>query len=271
MYHRFKWTNVSVRRNGITAEYEPFQPYFILALAERARCRTFVDVGANVGAYSLFASQIPTVDRIIAFEANGSTARELRANFSLNGVDADVREVAVSDKAGKTSFGVVSQYAGNNAVVETSIHDLSTFHKTIDVETVTLNDVLADAEGPLCLKVDVEGHELAVLRGAEKVLREMQAVIQIENYRGEVISLLEGLGYSQITMIGPDYYFSNIGSLCTADAATSLYEAACRAQIEANHENKSVTLQRGDLGFRISGRSYHRVKGLAQKLLGRRL
>jgi FkbM family methyltransferase len=271
MYHRFRWTNVSVRRNAITAEYEPFQPYFLLAVAAKAECRTFVDVGANIGAYSVLASQLPSLRRIVAFEANRSAAKELQVNFSLNDIDADVREAAVSDKAGKVEFGVVSKFAGNNAVLETSIHERSLFHETVTVDAVTLDDELSDPEGPICLKVDVEGHEPAVLRGAREVLRRARCVIQIENYRGEVAPVLEELGYSQITKIGPDYYFSNIASLIEPAVVISLYEAACRAQIEANHENKLVTLRRGDFGLQISGKSYDRAKRLAQKFLGHRL
>jgi precorrin-6B methylase 2 len=66
------------RHDGIRT----WQPYVLLALAEQAGCELFVDVGANIGAYSLFASLIPTVSRIVAYEANPHAADQLRVNAS---------------------------------------------------------------------------------------------------------------------------------------------------------------------------------------------
>jgi predicted RNA methylase len=83
MYHRFSWTSVSHRRNGISAEYEPLQPYFLLALIEQAGCRTFADVGANIGAYSVLASQAASIEHLVAFEANPAAAGEVRRNLAL--------------------------------------------------------------------------------------------------------------------------------------------------------------------------------------------
>jgi FkbM family methyltransferase len=269
MYHRFRWTGVAARRNSILAEFEPFQPYFLLALAGKAQCRTFVDVGANIGAYSIFMSRVPAIRRVIAFEANARTARELRANLALNGVRAEVREAAVSDRKGKVEFGVAGRYAGNNAIVETSIHVRTTFRNVVSVDAVTLDDELRGVEGPVCIKADVEGHEPSVVRGAEKTLRNIPAIIQIEDYRDEITPALENLGYTLLTKIGPDCYFTNIASLIEPKTVIALYEEACRALIKANHEHKSVTLQGGDFGLRISGKTYDRARRLMRKILGR--
>lgn len=86
MYHRFKWTGASHRRNGMSREYEPLQPYFLYALIEATGAKTFVDVGANIGAYSVLMS--PAVDSIIAFEANPMAADEMQKNLDLNGITA---------------------------------------------------------------------------------------------------------------------------------------------------------------------------------------
>src|SRR5687768_14085806 len=114
MYDRFRWTDVSARRNRLTMEYEPVQPFFLVALAENAGCGTFIDVGANIGAYTLFATLVPTIQRIVAFEAIPETARELRANLALNGLQprVEVDERAVSSAPGTVSFGVVSKFSG---------------------------------------------------------------------------------------------------------------------------------------------------------------
>lgn len=269
MYHRFRWTRVAARRNAILAEFEPFQPYFLMALAGKAQCRSFVDVGANIGAYSIFASRVPGLSRIIAFEANKSVVKELRANLALNHVEAQVREAAVSDKKGKVEFGIVGRFAGNNAVLETSIHVHTMFRKVVSIDAVTLDDELTDVAGPICMKVDVEGHEPTVVRGGEKTLRNNPTIIQIEDYRDEITPALEKLGYSRLTRIGPDCYFSNIASLKDPAVMVALYEQASDALIKASHEHKSITLQSGDLGLRISGKTYDRARRLVRRILGR--
>ena len=76
MYHRFKWTQVSNRRNWISREYEPLQPYFILELARAAGSETFVDVGANIGLYSVVMSQL--VNEVIAYEAIEALVKEIK-------------------------------------------------------------------------------------------------------------------------------------------------------------------------------------------------
>jgi FkbM family methyltransferase len=261
MYHRFKWTRSSRRRNDMTIEYEPLQPYFLLAIITTADCRTFVDVGSNVGAYSVLMSQAPSVEKIVAFEANRSAALEMRENFRLNSLNIEIKTVAVSDRVGSLTFGTVSRLAGNSAVVDTS--ENREFHHVDQVECVTLDSALADYPGPFALKIDVEGHEERVLRGAQELL-ENPCVIQVESY-GETLTLPEC--YSRIAKIGPDWYFSNIRGLHAAD----LFERATAMMIESNHEKKTASIHAGDFALSVSGKSYAVVRRIALKFVGSRL
>ncbi len=261
MYHRFNWTGSSRRRNGLTMEYEPLQPYFLLAIINSAECRTFADIGSNVGAYSVLMSQARSLDRVVAFEANCSAAQETQTNFVLNSLDAEVRKVAVSDHNGTLNFGIVSRLAGNSAIVDTS--EDQTFHKVEQVECVTLDDALAACSGPFAIKIDVEGHEENVLRGATKLL-ENQCVIQVENF-GERLSFPES--YSKIAQIGPDWYYSNMPGLCARD----LFECASAMMIESNHEQKFASIHAGNFALSVSGRSYELIKKVALRVFGSRL
>ena len=261
MYHRFKWTRSSRRRNGITMEYEPLQPYFLLAVITAAECRTFADIGSNIGAYSVLMSQAPSVEKIVAFEANRSAALEMQANFLLNSLDIEIQTVAVSDKNGALTFGTVSRLAGNNAVVDTS--ENRAFHKVEQIECVTLDDALGTCSGPFALKIDVEGHEEKVLRGARNLLGH-PCVIQVENF-GEELNLPEG--YSRIAQIGPDWYYSNMSDF----HAGELFERASTMMIESNHERKSAAIHAGDFAFSVSGQSYELIKRVALKFFSSRL
>ncbi len=261
MYHRFKWTKVSRRRNWISREYEPLQPYYLMALSKAVGADTFADVGANIGLYSVFMSQ--TVNHVIAYEANDALAHEIDENFRLNSIQGTVRRVAASDKPGTVTFGIVSRYAGNSSVVEGE-GGADAFNTTQSVEAVCLNDELAEQNGPIAIKIDVEGHELSVLAGAKDVLAAKPCVIQIENFDNVVDPVLGDLNYRKLTSIGPDAYFTNIDDV----DAMSVYEAASAALIDANHEHKSMILSRGDIGLVISGRLYSTVRKVALKVLG---
>lgn len=256
MYHRFKWSRASKGRNRLTAEYEPIQPYFLLALVKLAKCEAFVDVGANIGAYSILLS--PEVSRIIAYEANTTAADEMRVNLRLNNVAASVREVAVSEKAGELEFGMVSRLAGNNAAVSTSS---STFRRAVRVPAVTLDEDLSNFSGPIAMKIDVEGHEKAVLNGARRTLAQNRCVLQIEDFSGEIGEHLAGFGYRRLIRLGPDHYFTNIDTL---DPITAC-EMAADTLISASHASKSYALHAGDFALEVSGGTYRVLRRLAKR------
>ncbi len=67
----------------------------------------------------------------------------------------------------------------------------------------------------LFIKIDVEGHEVNVLAGAEALLLKNQAVLQVECFephRHFLRPFLEKLGYRELAEIGPDLYFTNFSS-----------------------------------------------------------
>jgi FkbM family methyltransferase len=237
-----------------------------------------LDIGANVGLYALFATVIPSIERIIAFEANRETARELRANIQLNelGRRVAVDERAVSDAPGMLTFGVVSKFSGANSVVDTSIHEPAAFHKKVSVETITVDQFVAEnsCPDPLCLKIDVEGHEPQVIAGAADTLRNSQAVIQVEAYggrNGQVATELSRLGYPCLTTIGPDSYFTNMEALHTPSLVLQLYEQSLQQLILYNHRNKVVMVKVGDFAIQLTGKTGDLARILAKRLIGKRL
>lgn len=261
MYHRFKWTPVSRRRNWISQEYEPLQPYYLLQLSQTISAKTFVDVGANIGMYSIIMSQ--STEHIRSYEANHALVVEIRKNFSLNDIKGSIRQAAVSNNLGKVRFGIVSRYAGNSAVVTEECSERKFISEYI-VDSVRLDDDLTEIESPIVFKIDVEGHELSVLEGARRTLQENNCVIQIENFQDRVNNFMNELGYYKITSIGPDTYFSNIMGLDPVE----IYEKSAVSMIEASHENKSMRFGLSDIALVISGRVYEAARKLARTVRG---
>ena len=153
---------------------------------------TFVDVGANVGGYAFWVlSRLGDSGRIVAVEPNPPLARQLRYNVRINGAGDRVRvvEAAVGAERGAGRLAVGSRNSGENRLVgarEASVDgasaggggasvggrdvaepgDVARRPNTVPVTVLTLADVIEQAglDRIDCLKVDVEGHEAAVIQ-----------------------------------------------------------------------------------------------------------
>lgn len=174
----------------------------VLALrALLSQHRVFLDVGANIGAYSVLLQD--KTQWIFAFEAHPGTAQLCRQNFMLNGLPADnVFSVAVSNETGFRRL--TDQGKGHPAN-----HQTTTTVDTLTVPTMTL-DQFIETQGfsdttEFVLKIDVEGFEHEVFQGAAVHLQKKRFKgIIFENFspkQESILSCLRQLGY-HITSIG---------------------------------------------------------------------
>jgi FkbM family methyltransferase len=141
----------------------------------------FVDVGANVGSYTVLAGVVGA--KVTAVEPIPSTFRQLADNVILNGLSERVQ----CHNIGLSASNGVLRFTAN---LDTVNHVLATNEEVpaIEVPVMRLDDLpaLADSMNPIMIKLDVEGHELAVLQGAERVLADpvLLAVIMETNGSG---------------------------------------------------------------------------------------
>lgn len=241
MYQHFSWTPVGEARNAILRRYEPVQPYVFLELAKEFGSEVFVDVGANIGAYSVFLSSLACIQRVYSFEAAPETYDELKKNVGLNDPDGKVQTFhkAISHCEGEVRFGIVGSFSGANSIVSTSIHEQKKFTGEVFVDCVPLDRVVSEKSKNICIKIDVEGHEKAVLAGAKSLLTENGSLIQVEDYLGGDSSpseLLRSYGYTKIFSIGPDGYFTNRQEKLTAEVVLSAFARAATTLIRSNFE-----------------------------------
>lgn len=173
---------------------------------------TMVDVGANIGQYSLLASRLVGAGgRVLAFEPSPAILERLYRHLSLNRADnVEVIPCAVSDKAGSEPFYASAQ-AGNQG--QGSLISPDPVKGQVRVSTPQMvRTVRLDAElqargiGDIdFMKVDVEGHEMAVLRSAEPWLRQhriraLMVELSPENLRqagcepADIVDYLQGFG-----------------------------------------------------------------------------
>jgi FkbM family methyltransferase len=139
-----------------------------------------IDVGAHHGSVLADMVRCAPDGRLIAYEPIPEMAALLRERFP----NVEVREVALSDRAGESTFSHIVDlpaYSGLRLrTLPEGTHDV----REITVRTERLDDALPSGFAPALIKIDVEGGELAVLRGATETLRRYRPVIVFEHGEG---------------------------------------------------------------------------------------
>jgi FkbM family methyltransferase len=146
---------------------------------------TVVEIGANVGFFTLIESRtVGENGRVIAFEADPVLAGIARDNLEINGEHrvARIVQAAVADRTGTMTFYQTDRHRGGGSIVgglEQIPHNPSDSRVSITVECTTLDDFLA-REGIArvdLLRIDAEGAEAAILRGAKALLESKAPLI----------------------------------------------------------------------------------------------
>jgi FkbM family methyltransferase len=199
------------RRNGCekNALFTPqmFDTMERRVLAEAVRAKrgafTFVDIGANVGLYSLYLASCGDV-RTLAIEPQPGILERLRFHLAANpAAKVEVRAVALSDRAGEVTLVLNDSDSGGTHIEKhDGRHDAG---ERIGVPSKPLLGVLSESGITAidALKIDVEGAEDIVLapflREAPQPL--LPSLILIEDTRGfwglDLFALLRGRGYTE--------------------------------------------------------------------------
>jgi len=149
---------------------------------------SFVDVGANVGVYSLLAASKEGVDAW-AFEPSSETARMTRENIAMNGLADRVRlfQAAAGRLAGKGALTL-----GQGSVNRLITRDGDAVQCVESVDIVTLDETLPQsaADRVRVVKIDVEGHEVDVLLGAHSLLQSRKAMFIVERNDPDALDVL---------------------------------------------------------------------------------
>jgi len=168
---------------------------------------SFIDIGAYHGVYSLIASRrIHDRGSIIAFEPSPRERRRLTLHLRMNCISTVVLEsYAVAAETGDSClFKVVSGFTSMNSLRRPASGDPV---QPVAVKTISLHEYLERRriERLDVIKIDVEGGELEVLRGARRMLADLRPLIICEvldwvtgpwGYPArEIVSHLEGYNY----------------------------------------------------------------------------
>jgi len=158
--------------------HEPELSAWLVENVEPAEGDVFLDVGANVGWYSLIFSRLAKPGSLVfAFEPDPLNCRLLRQNVELNDAHSvEVIEAAVAESTGRSKL---YQYNKNNL----GRHSLlaTSGQTVVDVDTIGLDDFWVnrglDTRRVRVLKIDVEGYEYSALLSGKAVLQQCDLVL----------------------------------------------------------------------------------------------
>jgi len=182
-------------------------PIILVAMVGRTK-GIFVDVGGNYGIYTILAGLTRADVEIHTFEPFREAVDLLHQNAALNGIAerVTIHDVALSDSAGQGKLYLPNPSHGlleTSASLEAEFKNEHAGYQEVELRTL---DSYSFDQPVSVVKIDVEGHEHAVIKGARRILAEDRPVIFAEMLPGakkhffEVSKLMADHGYVSFRM-----------------------------------------------------------------------
>lgn len=204
-------------RHHVPAAYGPAALRFFYHKLMDIENPVYLDVGANTGSFTQLTAIVPG-SFCHAFEPNPVIWEKLRCNAHLMGLgkNVDCYNVALWNEPAKLVFNI--PYGDNTGMARLVHRIVDIFEDQYQIELMAfpLDDLMRDTHIDL-IKIDVEGAELMVLQGAERIIRESKPGIMLEWVPGhckpfgyhpeEIDTFLGGMGYEKEYVSVEDVYY----------------------------------------------------------------
>ena len=191
-----------------TYEEELFNP--LNDIINNNKIDFFLDIGSCWGVYSLKIAGIHRNLKILAFDPIKSNIERLNISIKKNNFkNIECFHTAIGSKKGKVTLGATEKYSPNYEIDEID----SVINETSELNSL---DFLLNTKGKfLILKIDTEGYEFEVLKGAINLLNNNKCFCQIEikeKNKEKVFSFFNDLNYNLVSINRinkTDFFFSN--------------------------------------------------------------
>lgn len=235
---------------------------------------TLIDVGAATGTPALYEN-FPDA-RLLMIEPLAENESRLR-DLACSLPDGHYIMAAATSTRGEVAINVHPDLDGSSLLREGEGSDVDGVLRTVASRTVDEICQTLDCRPPYLVKVDVQGAELEVLRGAEAVLAEAELVIlEVVLYdffdRGarvtEVIDFMAERGFAVYDLMDPGYRPLD-GALSQIDVAFARENGVLRRRhVFASPEQRSrhteaVLRQRAEQGMQVGGRARRNLRQAA--------
>lgn len=165
----------------VTGRYEPNEFYLLTKVLKPGT--TFIDIGANMGLYTLFAaSRVGETGRVVAIEPSAREMKILESNVKQNGLgNVRLRQIALSDRDSEVELLVAGLENSGHNTLGAFGYNTALDHKE-RVRAVCLDELVQseEIERVDVVKMDIEGAELAALRGAPETLARFHPLLLVE-------------------------------------------------------------------------------------------
>tara|TARA_B100000614_G_scaffold250162_1_gene259949 strand:+ start:82 stop:789 length:708 start_codon:yes stop_codon:yes gene_type:complete len=193
------------RQFGVFHEFESGQIEALFASSPKPY-DAFLDIGANFGLYAILAAHRGFAEEIVAFEPDPRNFGQLNANLYLNGMTRSVhaRQEAVSAGNGSVSLSLHAGQSTGKSRIGPGGAD------AVTVPCVSIDSQFDWSGRSLALKIDVEGHELAVIEGMKRTLSANDCFLQVEIFpenHSAVDAALRASGCTMVSRIDSDFYY----------------------------------------------------------------
>lgn len=190
----------------------------MIALADHIKPGVFIDIGANIGVYTLSMARKTDIPVIHAYEPDSDNNLKLRTNIYLNAFSSrvTVHDEALSDEDGTAELLVARSSSYLNMGKSSLTAQEGVEYDKVSISVSQLDSVTNFINQIILMKIDIEGHELRAISGMGELLRNNKVLMQVEifkkNYE-QVEVMLAGFGY-RLAVNQPgaehDYCFTNI-------------------------------------------------------------
>ena len=196
-------------------EYEMDQLDFVNKVMLNQKYDYFFDIGAYIGYYSLSLCKL--ANNTAAFEPNQQNFQRLSKNVEINNFNISCYNLGCSDSKNKLKIWYTDKNkSGGSSILQDTDKEINKYDKTKllfeEIETDKLDNLYPLKNKKIFFKIDVERHELNVLKGASNILSNNQCYLQVEIFphlQDEILSYLNNNNFKLLHRINNDFYLKN--------------------------------------------------------------
>ena len=199
-------------------KFESEEVLELLNLMQKNSIKQFFDVGANCGYYSIKILNKISDAKVIAFEPNKEAYSKLKKTISVNDKftkKIKIENFGLSNQNASLKMKFLKKHNYNQTGGSSVIENFEFNNENFFYANFKIGDEILDFKNQkLCFKIDVERHEINVIEGLKKIIKNNKSLILIEIYEEnyyQINKIFNELGFNQIKKFKErsNYLYSN--------------------------------------------------------------